>query len=116
MVSSEESTKYVVKIARHITVAKRPPLVYMTKEQERALTAYIRFYRSLAVTCSSPDCYVFPSSTNQTRGCCVKLDFFSLGKVIRQVAILARVDDKITSRILRSQITALWESDADPAL
>ncbi len=87
----------------------------MTKEQERALTAYIRFYRSLAVTCSSLDCYVFPNSTNQTRGCCMKLDFSSLGKVIRQVAILAGVDDKITSRILRSQITALWESDADPA-
>ncbi|XP_063875078.1 uncharacterized protein LOC135108260 [Scylla paramamosain] len=114
IVSSEESM-YVIKIARHKTAVKGPSLVYLTTDQEKALTSYIQFYRPLAVPCLSPDCFIFPFSTNQIGGCCMKLDFSGLGKVIRRVATLAGLDTKITSRILRrSQITALWESDADP--
>ena len=110
------SEEFVVKIARHKTAAKGPSLVYMTKAQEIALTAYVKFYRPLAVACCSPDCYVFPSSTNQIEGCCSKLDFSALGKIIKRVATSAGVDAKLTSRILRrSQITALWESNSDPA-
>ncbi len=114
---SKDIRKAVMKILQHKTAEKGPLLVFLTPLQEEALESYVSFYRPLAVDCSSPDCYVFPSSSSsQTGGCCGKMTFSGLAKGVWRVTAAAGVSEKITSRILRSpQITALWEKNQDPA-
>lgn len=60
---------------------------------------------------------VFPNSPakSELASCCTKLSFSNVGRIVKRVAKSGGLTQDMTSRILRrSQITALWEKDADP--
>ena len=57
-----------------------------------------------------------PTSLGARRRHAAALSFSSIAKAVKRVAVKAGFPSNLTSRILRrSQITALWETDADPS-
>ena len=106
-----EISCFVVRIHRHKTAASGPSLVFISPREEKALVAYVRYYRPIAASCSNPKCYVFPNNNNLT-ACCTQMFISGMAKGLNRVVNRAGIDRKITSRILRwSQITALWEEE-----
>ena len=94
-----------------------PALIFINPIDKAVLDSYVKYYRPVAVECDSPDCLVFPNRKSLEKGmCCTKIAFTNLSKLIHKTAILCTAEKKITSRILRrSQITALWTKNDDPA-
>ena len=107
----------MVRISRHKTATQGPSLVFLSDTEEKALAAYLKYYRPLAVGCCDPECIVFPNRPSDSQeACCTKMSFSSLSRAISKTARKCKVSHQVTSRILRrSQITALWEKNDDPA-
>lgn len=111
-----ESDGYVVRVTRHKTAQKGPSLIYMKEEEEKALTAFVKYYRPLVASCVDPQCYVFPNRRSVEGSCCSQLGFSNLSRLVKCTVRRAAIDAKVTSRILRrSQITAIWDDRTDPA-
>ncbi|MPC51094.1 hypothetical protein E2C01_044932 [Portunus trituberculatus] len=109
-------TCYVIRIARHKTAEAGASVLFIDEDEEKALLAYVKHYRPIAVPCSGPHCYMFPTRNNMKRGCCSRMEFPNVNRILQSVSKKAASDCKITSRILRrSQITALWEKCEDPS-
>ena len=64
-------SSFVIRIHRHKTAANGPSFVFISPREEKALVAYVRFYRPIAASCKNLDCYVFPNNINLT-ACCTK--------------------------------------------
>ena len=101
----------MVRISRHKTATQGPSLVFLSDTEEKALAAYLKYYRPLAVGCCDPECIVFPNRPSDSQeACCTKMSFSSLSRAISKTARKCKVSHQVTSRILRrSQITALWK-------
>ena len=113
----KNETEYVIKITKHKTATQGPCLLFLKPMEEQALTAYIKYYRTIVTDCSTADCYVFPNRKSvYPNECCSKITFSNMGRIVKNTAKRACEQLKITSRVLRrSQITALWEKNSDPA-
>lgn len=93
-----------------------PALIFITPDDKAVLDSYVKNYRPLAAVCDSPGCLVFPNRRPLNAvSCCTKISFSNLSKMVKKAAVQCTFERKITSRILRSQITALWKSNDDPA-
>ena len=110
----QKPQKFVIKIARHKTAGMGPSLVYITPAHE-APEAHVKFYRQITVEFSSPDCYVFPSSSSpQRKRCCGKINDLGFGQSHKKSCSSSRgwrVNH--VKNLRRSQITALWEENRD---
>lgn len=112
---SNETDCFAIKVTRHKAAKKGPSIIYLKEEEEKALKAFIKFYRPIVAECTSPDCYVFPNRMAGQGSCCSKMSFANLSRIVTSTTKKAAVNAKITSRVLRrSQISAIWEDSCDP--
>ena len=114
VVKQGQEDRHVIRVFRHKTLEHGPCQIFLTPKQEQSLQGCVLYYRPFSSDCSSSDCYVFNLTGSETASCCSIMS--SIAKTVKRVAVKAGFPSNLTSQILRrSQITALWEIDADPS-
>ena len=122
LVDQKDRKWRIMYLKSHKTMATKSAVLVMTEAQYETMTSYVENYRPLNTTCSSNDCWLFPSVQQRStfpQKCCEYFETSNVNRILNRLASLSKIPElegkNLGVRMTRkSGITAFRERTDDP--